>query len=358
MTATRSTYTLTAGPVTITASFFSPVDPVSLRRQCVPMSYLTVSAAAHDGGRHRVRIYLDISAEWAHGDDTALVRWAHREVGGLKVMTVAPAHPSPLAEFSDQASWGTVVWATDAAPGLTWQAGQDIVVRRNAARGALPDTSDARQPRAISDQWPVFGFLRDLGTVTAAPSAEMVACIGHVREPAVSYLGSPLRPLWTSYWRTWPDMLRWFRADLPAARRICAATDAAVRHWADQRLGPGTAAARQYAGITALALRQAFGGTELVRGPGGSPWAFLKEISSDGNVSTLDVIFPASPAYLQLSPALPGTAARPGLRLRRAAPLPAPVGAARPRRALSACLRPPGPRQGRGHADRGVGQHR
>ena len=44
-----------------------------------------------------------------------------------------------------------------------------------------------------------------------------------------------------------------------------------------------------------------FGGTELVD-RGGAPWAFLKEISSDGNVSTVDVVYPASPAYLHLSP--------------------------------------------------------
>jgi hypothetical protein len=57
-----------------------------------------------------------------------------------------------------------------------------------------------------------------------------------------------------------------------------------------------------YAAVCALALRQAVAGTELVD-RGGSPWAFLKEISSDGNVSTIDVTYPAFPAYLYLSPA-------------------------------------------------------
>jgi len=37
-------------------------------------------------------------------------------------------------------------------------------------------------------------------------------------------------------------------------------------------------------------------------GPDGQPWAFLKEISSDGNVSTVDVLFPASPAWIYADP--------------------------------------------------------
>ena len=58
-----------------------------------------------------------------------------------------------------------------------------------------------------------------------------------------------------------------------------------------------------YAALCSLSLRQAFGGTELV-GTQDKPWLMLKEISSDGNVSTVDVVFPASPAFLYTSPLL------------------------------------------------------
>lgn len=49
-----------------------------------------------------------------------------------------------------------------------------------------------------------------------------------------------------------------------------------------------------YASLTSLAVRQAFAGIEYVNTPA-EPLVFMKEISSDGNVNTVDVIFPFHP---------------------------------------------------------------
>ena len=57
-----------------------------------------------------------------------------------------------------------------------------------------------------------------------------------------------------------------------------------------------------YAKIVQAATRQAFGGTELVIGPTGEPWLMLKEISSDGNCQTADVIYPHFPIQYYLNP--------------------------------------------------------
>lgn len=49
-----------------------------------------------------------------------------------------------------------------------------------------------------------------------------------------------------------------------------------------------------YASLTSLAVRQAFGAIEYTNTPA-EPLLFMKEISSDGNVNTVDVIFPFHP---------------------------------------------------------------
>ncbi|HTJ37011.1 MAG TPA: DUF5127 domain-containing protein [Dactylosporangium sp.] len=302
VTATRSTFTIVAGPVRLEVEFLSPVDPADLRRQSVPMSYLCVTAFSADANTHQVSLYVDISGEWAHGDRTKQIGWATQASGGQRVHTFQPASPAVLAEAGDQASWGTVIFATDDVSGLTWQTGADTAVRAQAANtGALAGTADADQPRAINASWPVFAFNRALGAVDPAGSGPVVLVIGHVRTPAVSYLGANLDPWWRTYWAGWPDMLAWFRADRDAARAGAAAIDAQVDAWARQAVGTPGAAADQYAALCALVLRQAFGGTELVN-RGGSPWVMLKEISSNGDFSTVDVIYPAFPAYLRMSP--------------------------------------------------------
>ncbi len=110
-----------------------------------------------------------------------------------------------------------------------------------------------------------------------------------------------LQPWWTHYWGSATDMIGWFDADHASALAAATALDQSIHDQASAAAGGG-ATGEHYAAVCALALRQAVAGTELVD-RGGSPWAFLKEISSDGNMSTIDVTYPAFPAYLHLSPA-------------------------------------------------------
>jgi Domain of unknown function (DUF5127)/Domain of unknown function (DUF4965)/Domain of unknown function (DUF1793)/Ricin-type beta-trefoil lectin domain-like/Domain of unknown function (DUF4964)/TAT (twin-arginine translocation) pathway signal sequence len=302
MTATRSTYTLTGGGVTLTVSFLSPVDLGNLQRQSVPLSYVTVQAAANDGGSHTVSVYLDASAEWVHGDSTAQVTWAQQKTATMTALTCQPASPGVLQEHGDQASWGSLVFAAPTSGNLSWQTGQDTTVRAGfAGSGSLPNTDDTAQPRAIDDRWPVFALAQNLGTVSGTPSATLQVSLGHVRTPAVSYLGTNLNPWWTNYWSSWTDMLEWFNGDYASAASSAGALDTKIHNDASAAVGGGTTG-DHYAAVCALALRQAVGGTELIN-RGGTAWAFLKEISSDGNVSTIDVTYPAFPAYLYLSPA-------------------------------------------------------
>jgi hypothetical protein len=295
VTPTRSVFTAEGGGAELTVEFLSPVEPGDLTRQSIPLSYVLISARSTDGGRHDVQVYADISGEWCSGDPTQEIIWAPVRTGSLRAWTVQLANQQSLTEQNQQAAWGTMAWATPATSNLSYQSGQDIVVREQFVNnGALANTDDTDY-RAIDDNWPVFGFAADLGKL-GRTAVTVPLSVGLVRTPAVSYLGQDLQPLWTAKFSAWQDMLSFFHSDLPAARRRADALDAKIT--GDAVSAGGTA----YAGLCALALRQAYGGTELVVGPGGQPWAFLKEISSDGNVSTVDVLFPASPAWIYADP--------------------------------------------------------
>ena len=188
------------------------------------------------------------------------------------------------------AAWGTVVWsATNPLRSDLADRPRHGGARAALADGTLANTVDTDQPRAINDDWPVFAFHFDLGSVRHAPRP-VVLSIGHVREPAVSYLGAPLPPLWQLVLvRPGRQMAAFFHADVAAAQKPHGRARPQGRSRTRRR-----PAARKYAALCALSLRQAYGGTELVSRDG-KPWAFLKEISTDGNVSTIDVTYPAMP---------------------------------------------------------------
>ncbi len=123
--------------------------------------------------------------------------------------------------------------------------------------------------------------------------------VGLARDPAVSYQGTNLPPLWKSYLA---DTRKAMVADAydgrgRSPRTAPEALDAQIV--SDARAANGD----HYAALCTLSLRQAFGGTELV-GTTAKPWLFLKEISSDGNISTVDVVYPASPVFLYTNPYL------------------------------------------------------
>ena len=64
-----SNFTFDAGPLRVTASFFSPVLPKDLCRSSVPMSYLEVSYSAMDEKSHDVQVYSDVNGMWlANGE--------------------------------------------------------------------------------------------------------------------------------------------------------------------------------------------------------------------------------------------------------------------------------------------------
>ena len=302
ITPTQSLYKLQGGGVTVSLDFLSPVEPSDLQRLSVPFGYVFATARSADGRPHTVSLYFDITGQWAHGDDNAPIRWERRSVPGigqtLAAFAVTPAAPKVLGETNDYPMWGTAVLATATQPGLTTQAGPDAVVRAAAiGNGVLDGSVDTDQPRAISSRPPVFAFDFALGQVGKSETRPLVLALGDVRDPAVSYQGKPIPPLWRSYWPDWPQMMASFYADAETERSHADRMDRRVISDATKAGGA------KYAALCALALRQAFGATEMV-GTLEKPWMFMKEISSDGNISTIDVMYPSFPAFLYADPRL------------------------------------------------------
>jgi hypothetical protein len=289
-TSTNSIFVLQAGGVTFTLDFFSPVSPKNYVRQSMPFSYLTVTANASTASV--VQIYSDIDGSWAYPGPAKTSSYTTSGTAG--VYQVQLATPSTYGEATDMALWGQAVYATasDSSP-FTYQAGDPATVRGQfVSSGTLTGVTPAWTYGAVT------GFSHQLGSFSGSKSVQFA--VGFVREQAINYLGAPHTGYYRSKYANTVDAVVGFFADYSAALAESKNLHAAV-------IGAATSTVNaQYADIISLSVRQAFGGTDLVIPESSLDTSkarmFMKEISSDGNVNTLDVIFPAYPIFRLVNP--------------------------------------------------------
>ena len=205
-----------------------------------------------------------------------------------------------FSEVSDQTEYGSWYYLTANTSGLSHESGADIDVRaRFINNGSLANTEDTNY-RAINDSFPVFGFALDLGSV-GNQSVSSLFAISLNQEYAIQFEGASgnvsLPSLWTSYFTNDADAISWFYDDYATASSLSTTFDNQIAS------DSSAAGGNSYTTITSLATRQAFGATQLVGTPN-TTYLFLKEISSDGNIQTVDVIFPFHPILIHTNPTL------------------------------------------------------
>ncbi|KAK1226439.1 hypothetical protein PQX77_010603 [Marasmius sp. AFHP31] len=304
-TATQSTFVLSAGPVDLTVNFFSPVEPNDLLRQSTPFSYLSVSAASTDGRAHSVQIYSDISAEWVSGDNGLVANW-NTTTGSILTHQVQLATQSRFKEVNDHTQYGSAFYSTPNTASATFQSGGDTTVRAQFIQnGRLPNTRDTNF-RAINNNWPVFALAHDLGSVT---TGSVLFTVGHIRDPAIEYIvkGNTMQNRSVFFWSKYAtpaDLISAFISDFDGALGRAKTFDAKVKTDAGR-------ISSDYTGIVELSIRQALAAIEITIAKNadgtwntGDVLVFQKEISSNGNMNTVDVVFPAWPIYLYTNPTL------------------------------------------------------
>lgn len=232
------------------------------------------------------------------GDRSAIAEWEYGTTDGVAYHKVYRQSQLAFTEINQQAEWGYWYWATDASRGMSYQSGAGTDVRGQFSKnGRLANSGDTNY-RAISSDWPVFGFASNLGTVSSNPVGTLFS-LGLAQDEAIQYEGAdgykPVPSLWKSYFDTELAALSFFHHDFEESSSLCSSLDSRVAQDSSAVGGDN------YLMLTTLSARQAFGATQLC-GTEDKMYLFLKEISSNGNMNTVDVIFPAYPIFLYTNP--------------------------------------------------------
>lgn len=152
------------------------------------------------------------------------------------------------------------------------------------------------------DEEPVFAFSKSFKLASNASSAStdsILFTIAHVQDPVVKYASARgltyMRPLWKSWFDSDQALTTFHYLDYEHAVKL-------AQNYSDQLAVDAYASGSDsYVDIVALSARQTMGATSF-SGTKENPILFLKEISSNGNSQTIDVIFPAFPFFLYTNP--------------------------------------------------------
>lgn len=293
-------------PAEVVLSFLSPITPSSTLRQSIPASYVTV----HVNGGFDIDIYLDMNGLWVSANRGNQIVWEFdqsQKVTGskqppLKTWKVKRANEQFLTEDADRGEWGTLYFTGPAD--VRYEAGTSALLRQRFSRtGTLQNIVD-NNFRGIMDDEPVFAFaksfkLNSTSTGSKKISDSVLFTIAHVQDPVIQFASARgltlMKPLWASYYLTADELLEFHYHDFSSAFKL--ASNYSGQLEADA-LKSGS---EDYKDILALSARQVLGACSFSGTPD-DPLIFFKEISSDGNMNTVDVIYPAFPFFLYTNP--------------------------------------------------------
>lgn len=240
------------------------------------------------------------------GDDSLVVSWSNVVNNDYVILQTQLQTQQPFTEVNNHAHDSTAYYSMKSQPGLTWQIGEDIVVRAQFANASsLQNTTDTTF-RAVSDRWPVFGISVDVGTVGSTASTPVVWTLGVVRTQSVQYKGLSglVEQRSAYYWSNFSsptDVVRllplsvavasadvmskvnFFLNDFSRAVSAANAMDASIRSAGSQISG-------DYADLLTLSLRQVMSAVEITVTKGSdNQWntsdvkSFMKNMGSVGS---------------------------------------------------------------------------
>lgn len=307
---TRTVATFEGDGVALDVTFCSPLLPADLDVFARPVSYVTVERRNIDGKNHSVTVYLDLCAEVAvHSTDqkvdcareTMPEQRAACAAGGDPLLLSVGSTDQPVLKRKGDAvriDWGRAYLSGEFAQQTS--IGNAVDVRKQfVAEGRLPKSRDVKG-QVVKDGWPVLAMTAALigSPEDASRPASCFFSIGYDEEYAVEYLGTKLRPYWRKASDNFVAVMSAAYASHDAVTEACRKFDEAL--WADLVKAGG----EQYAQLCALSYREAMAGHGIALSSDGQPFMFAKENSSNGCIGTVDVIYPAAPIFLLLSPKL------------------------------------------------------
>ena len=295
---THTTYVFHSGGIVLQVAFFTPTFLNDMDVLSRPVTYLTWSAHAEDGKTHDVSLLLDVDPLIAVNDGSQPVVYSRSRTATLDVLSVGSRDQDVLKRSGDnlRIDWGYFHLAVPKSESSSTVIA--AAVRTSyVADGKLPEADDMDMPEVSNRRASHLDAELLLGSVGSQPVVRHLL-VSYTEGYAIEYLQRRLRPYWQ-------------RNNLPVAQML----DEAEAQYAkleqqgttldmDLTADLTRAGGAHYAAIAVLAYRQAMAAHKLVADVDGTPFLFAKENFSNGDIATVDVLYPSAPFFLFFNPRL------------------------------------------------------
>ncbi|HWY04813.1 MAG TPA: DUF4965 domain-containing protein [Candidatus Acidoferrum sp.] len=298
VTPTRTRYQFAGQGISLEVDFLSPLLPSDPDVMSRPVTYITMTARSQDAAPHSIQLLFAADSSLAVDSGTQEVVWSRSRLKAMTVLRASDFEQPVLQKSGDdlRIDWGYLLLAVpdQAGAGATTQASDDV--ESQFAAGKALSFDDMDMPRR-ADRRTVLASVFDLGQVGSSASSRHVL-LAYDDIYSIEYLKQWLRPYWRRNGMTMGELLEKAEQDYSSLDQRSRQFDDELA--ADLRRVGGDA----YAEVAELAFRQTIAASKLVADVDGHPMLFPKENFSNGCISTVDVIYPASPFFLLFNPEL------------------------------------------------------
>jgi hypothetical protein len=298
ITPTHTRYEFKAAGVDLHLVFFTPTILSDLDILSRPVTYLTWTAQSTDGTAHDVSLLLDVDPILAVNDASQQVTYTRNQTATESVLSVGSRDQNVLNRSGDnlRIDWGYFHLAipkdeqstTSIAPHA-----REVF----AATGQLPAADDMDVPMRADRNGAHLAAILPFGKVAAEPVSRHLL-VSYTQTYEIQYLQRNLRPYWQRNNEPVSQMLDDAEQQYTSLEARCTALDKELT--ADLTHAGG----EHYAAIAILAYRQAMAAHGLVADADGTPFLFAKENFSNGDIATVDVLYPSAPFFLFFNPKL------------------------------------------------------
>jgi hypothetical protein len=298
ITPTHTRYEFRQDGVSLEFTFFTPAIPNNIDLMSRPVTYLTWNVKAIDGAAHKVALLLDVDPVISVNERGQQVQPFRNQTSRLNVLSVGSGDQKILNRSGDpiRIDWGYFHLAVPKDESAT-----TVIAPHPAADfatdGKLAESDSIGMPQPAGRFCPHLAVAFDLGSVSAEPVQRHIL-VAYTEGYAIQLFQRNLRPYWQRNEMPVEEMLD------EASEQYAALETQGVAFDKELTEDLTKVGGEHYAAISILAYRQTLAAHKIAADINADAMMFPKENTSNGCISTVDVIYPSAPFFLFLQPKL------------------------------------------------------